>query len=165
MSALAAAVPVRPRTSRALAWVIFVLALAGLTLSILTLISHYRTSATDYCDIGEAFNCDIVNRSIYSSIPVSTPWLNVKIPVAGIGIAGYGLLLALCHLIRKRWAMLIVFLGALAGFAFALRLTYIEKYWLATWCIMCVGSQIAIFLIAVLSGWQAVRALQGPRSG
>jgi len=161
MNALATVVPARPQASRALAWAILVLALAGLTLSILTLISHYKTSATDYCDIGQTFNCDIVNRSTYSSLPLSTPWFELKIPVAGIGIAGYGLLLALCHCIRSRWAMLILFLGALGGLAFALHLTYIEAYVLVTWCIMCLGSQIAILLIAVLAGWQTVRVWRG----
>jgi uncharacterized membrane protein len=106
-----------------------------------------------------------VNRSIYSSIPLSTPWFDFKAPVAGIGVVGYILLLALSHFTRNRWAMLILFLGALGGFAFALRLTYIEKYVLATWCIMCLGSQTVIFLILLLSGWQALRAWRRPSAG
>ena len=149
MNVVATAVPVRSRSSAAIGWVILVLAVAGLAVSIATLISHYRTSATEYCDLGQTFNCDIVNRSTYSTIR--------KVPVAGIGVAGYVLLMALSFS-RRRWAIMAMFVGALAGFGFALYLTYIEAYVLVTWCIMCLGSQTAIFLITVLSGWQLARA-------
>jgi len=70
-----------------------VLALAGLAVSAVSLQRHYAKSATAFCDVGERFNCDIVNRSEYSSV--------VGIPVAGIGIVGYGVLLALATLYRS----------------------------------------------------------------
>src|SRR3977135_2076626 len=66
---------------------IAVLALAGMIVSAVSLQRHYAKSATSYCEFGEKFNCDIVNRSEYSSL--------FGIPVAGIGMAGYGLLLVL----------------------------------------------------------------------
>jgi len=67
--------------------VVAILAVCGIAVSSVSLQHHYATSKTAYCDIGETFNCDIVNRSEYSSV--------MGIPVAGIGIAGYGVLLAL----------------------------------------------------------------------
>ena len=55
--------------------------LAGAIVSSVSLYHHYGTSQTTYCDFGESFNCDIVNRSTYSTI--------FGVPVALIGIAGY----------------------------------------------------------------------------
>jgi uncharacterized membrane protein len=41
--------------------------------------------------------------------------------------------------------------GSVAGLGFALYLTYIEKFVLATWCILCLSSLAAISAIAILS--------------
>ena len=144
-----ATAPLGPRRSAVLAWAIFVLAAAGLVLSVISVVSHYRTSATEFCDIGETFNCDIVNRSIYSTIG--------PVPVAGIGVAGYAALMALAHLARNRQKTLLMLAAAVAGLAFALYLTYIEAYVLVTWCIVCLGSLAMISLITLLSAWQTVR--------
>ena len=73
---------------------IAVLAVAGIAVSAVSLQRHYAKSATAFCDVGEKFNCDIVNRSEYSSV--------MGIPVAAIGIAGYGVLLALATIYRSR---------------------------------------------------------------
>jgi uncharacterized membrane protein len=82
-----------------------------------------------------------------------------KVPVAGVGIAGYALLMLLAPFARKcRWTSLLVLLGALVGMAFALRLTYIEARILFTWCIYCLASQITIGLILLLSLWQTILA-------
>lgn len=128
--------------------VIAVLATVGVVVSSVSLYHHYGTSKTSYCDIGENFNCDIVNRSIYSTV--------AGIPVALIGILGYVALLALATVYRSK-AETPVFLlaGSLAGLGFALYLTYIEAYVLATWCILCLSSLTMIFLITVLSSFLA----------
>src|SRR3981081_3519073 len=99
------------RIARILLVPIAVLALAGMIVSAVSLQRHYAKSATSYCEFGEKFNCDIVNRSEYSSL--------IGIPVAGIGVAGYGLLLALSLFQRSPTRLLLV---ASAGLAFALYL-------------------------------------------
>jgi uncharacterized membrane protein len=137
------------RKSGGLPWVIFAIAAVGLALSTLSLVNHYKTTPTEYCDIGDNFNCDLVNRSDYSAIG--------PVPVAGIGMAGYVVLMALSRFARNRSAALVMFLAALAGWAFALRLTYIEKYVLGVWCLLCLGSFGAISIILILSGWQGLR--------
>ena len=43
--------------------VVAILAVLGIVVSSTSLQHHYATSKTAYCDIGEMFNCDIVNRS------------------------------------------------------------------------------------------------------
>src|SRR5262249_60113512 len=86
----------------------------------------------------------IVNRSIYSTV--------MGVPVAAIGIAGYLGLLMLSTVFRESSdAPMLLFSASLAGLAFALYLTYIEGFVLATWCILCISSLVLIFGIAVLS--------------
>jgi vitamin-K-epoxide reductase (warfarin-sensitive) len=132
---------------------IAVLAVAGMAVSSVSLYHHYGSSKTSYCDFGESFNCDIVNRSTYSTV--------FGIPDALIGIVGYGVLLALATLYRSKAetpAMLLM--AALAGLGFALYLTYIEAFVLATWCILCLSSLTLIFLIAVLSSVVAASSMR-----
>ena len=86
--------PAMTSASRRVFQVIATLALAGMVVSSVSLHHHYGTSQTSYCDFGPSFNCDIVNRSIYSTV--------LGIPDALIGIVGYGLLLALATFYRTR---------------------------------------------------------------
>jgi len=130
---------------------IAVLALAGMLVSAVSLERHYAKSASAFCDFGERFNCDIVNRSQYSTV--------MGIPVAGIGVAGYGALFALATMYRSRMQTpLRLLVAAVAGLGFALRLTYIEGYVLETWCILCLSSLALIALISVLASVLKVRA-------
>jgi vitamin-K-epoxide reductase (warfarin-sensitive) len=120
------------------------IALAGVIVSSVSLQRHYAKSKSEFCDFSQRFSCDVVNRSEYSSI--------VGIPVAGIGVAGYAALFVLATFLRDRpETPLRLMLAALAGFAFALYLTYVEAYVLNTWCILCLASLLLIFLISVLS--------------
>src|ERR1051325_2264104 len=125
---------------------ILLLSLAGVAVSSVSLYYHYDKSESSFCDLGGKFNCDIVNRSIYSHIG--------PIPVALIGILGYLSLAALAHVCRKRSDRKTFLLAAsLAGFGFALYLTYIEGFILAAWCVLCLTSLVLIFIITVLAAF------------
>jgi uncharacterized membrane protein len=138
--------PAMTSTSRRVFQLIAVLALAGVAVSSVSLYHHYGTSRTTYCDFGASFNCDIVNRSIYSTV--------LGIPDALIGILGYGLLLTLATLYRtKAETPFMLLIAATTGLGFALYLTYIEKFVLATWCILCLSSLTLIVLITALSSF------------
>jgi len=133
------------RDNQALFLAIAVLTVAGVVVSAVSLERHYAKSASAFCDFGERFNCDIVNRSEYSSV--------MGIPVAAIGIVGYGVLLVLTTVYRSRAetpSRLLV--AALAGLGFALYLTYVEGYVLETWCILCLSSLGLIAGITILAG-------------
>jgi uncharacterized membrane protein len=134
--------PVRRRILTA----IVLLSVAGIGVSSVSLYHHYGTSKSSYCDFGANFNCDMVNRSIYSEL--------VGVPVALIGVLGYcGLLgLAIIYL-RKEESPVFLLMGSLAGLAFALYLTYIEGFVLAVWCVLCLSSLGLISAITVLSGF------------
>jgi uncharacterized membrane protein len=132
-----------PLTQRILL-LIAVLAVGGALVSSVSLHHHYGTSQTSYCDFGESFNCDIVNRSTYSAI--------LGVPVALIGVIGYLGLLALATVYRgqaRTPAWLVI--ASLAGLGFALYLTNIEGCVFAAWCILCLSSLALIFCITVLS--------------
>jgi len=125
-------------------WTIAVLAIAGAAVSSVSLYHHYDTSPSSFCDFGANFNCDIVNRSIYSVV--------FGIPVALIGIFGYGVLLVLATLYRaKTEVSRMLLVASLAGLGFALYLTYVEAFVLAVWCILCLSSLALIAAITVLS--------------
>jgi vitamin-K-epoxide reductase (warfarin-sensitive) len=132
---------------------IAILALAGIVVSSISLHHHYGTSQTSYCDFGASFNCDVVNRSVYSTV--------LGVPDALIGILGYGLLLGLATLYRtKAETPLMLLIASTAGLGFALYLTYIEKFVLATWCILCLSSLTLIFLITVMSSFLAAGSIR-----
>jgi vitamin-K-epoxide reductase (warfarin-sensitive) len=116
-------------------------ALVGLVVATLALRVHYSTEMQP-CSINEKWDCGIVNHSPYAVIGL--------VPVAAIGMAGY-LALAVLALLRRRRLVLV---GALAGLAFSLYLTHIEKDILLVWCIYCVTSLGIISLFTLLSlGW------------
>jgi vitamin-K-epoxide reductase (warfarin-sensitive) len=136
--------------------IVFVLiticAAAGIAVSSISLYHHYGSSQTSYCDFGENFNCDIVNRSTYSTV--------FGIPDAMIGIVGYAGLLGLATRYRTRTTTPIVLLiASLAGLSFALYLTYIEAFVLATWCILCLSSLAMILVITALSSYLAASSV------
>jgi uncharacterized membrane protein len=116
-------------------------------------VNHYKKSATEYCDISANFNCDLVNRSEYSTV--------AGVPVALIGIMGYAALLAFATFYRdKAETPGILVVGALGGLGFALYLTYIEKYVLFTWCILCLSSLALILSIAALAVLLLLRSMR-----
>ena len=145
LTPLASTNPDVGRGTRILFLAIAVLSLAGMIVSAVSLQRHYAKSETSYCEFGERFNCDIVNRSEYSSL--------LGIPVAGIGVAGYALLVVLSTFQRlDNQTPTRLLLAASAGLAFALYLTYVEAYVLTTWCILCLTSLALITLITMFAG-------------
>ena len=130
--------------SRATTIIISLLAVAVMAVSSLSLSHHYGKSKTSYCDFGESFNCDIVNRSEYSAV--------AGIPVAGIGIFGYARGLFLATFYRdNRDTPGMLSAGGFAGLAFALYLTYVEAFVLHAYCILCLSSLLIIVAITIFS--------------
>jgi uncharacterized membrane protein len=142
--------------ARRLYLMIAIFAVLGIAVSSVSLDHHFRKSKTSFCDFGQSFNCDIVNRSEYSTV--------AGVPVALMGILGYAALLAFATFYRaKAETPLILAAGSLAGLGFALYLTYVEKFILATWCILCLSSLALIFIISILS-LLLVRQLKQPEA-
>src|SRR4051812_12671906 len=127
-----------------LGWVITLLAAIGIVLSAVLVYNHYKPTPTEYCDFGETFNCDVVNKSEYSHVG--------KVPVAGIGVLGYIFLLLLSRVSRHKKAIsaLLIF-SALVATGFSTWLTYVEARILFAYCIICLGSAACIVLITLLA--------------
>jgi vitamin-K-epoxide reductase (warfarin-sensitive) len=144
--------PPAGRTSRVYP-AIALLALAGILVSSISLYHHFSKSKTSFCDLGQSFNCDLVNRSHYSMFH--------GIPVALLGILGYLLILSLATVYREKAETPFVLAGiTLAGFAFALYLAYIEAFVLHAWCILCLSSLALMVMGTVLALWNAATALR-----
>jgi len=125
-------------------YLIAVLALMGAVVSGLALHVHYSTE-TQACSINEKWDCGVVNHSPFAEI--------AHVPVAIIGIVGYLGMVGLA-MARQRY---LLFLCAIVGMGFALRLTSIEEFALGVWCVYCVISQAIIALITLTSlGWLTV---------
>jgi len=124
-----------------------------MAVSSLSLYHHFSKSKTSFCNFAQSFDCDLVNRSQYSTFH--------KVPVALLGILGYLLILSLATVYReKAETPLILSAGALGGLGFALYLTYIEGFILHAWCILCLSSLALISAITVLAAANAVKALK-----
>ena len=129
------------------------LAIAGAGLSSVALAHHYSKDPSSYCNFGQSFNCDLVNRSRYSEI--------MGIPVAVVGLAGYLLILTLATYYRRNSdTPLLLSAAALAGLAFSMYLTYIEARILTVWCVICLGSLFVITGISAISIWLARQTAQ-----
>lgn len=106
---------------------------------------HFDEEASDFCNFGASFDCDIVNKS---------PWSELfGIPVAILGLITYMILLffairGLCKDQSKLIPYLTLFVAG--GVAFSLYLTYIEAFVLETFCIFCVIQQIIILIQLVI---------------
>ena len=122
---------------------IALLSALGIAVSGVSLDHHFRKTKTSFCDFGQSFNCDIVNRSEYSAV--------AGVPVALIGVLGYATLLAFATVYRRKAETpAILAIGSVAGLGFALYLTYIEKYVLFAWCVLCLSSLAIISVITLL---------------
>lgn len=121
---------------------ITMLAILGILISGYSWYGHYNDAAETFCDISATFSCSTVNKSIYSAF--------AGIPVAGIGFAGYTLLLLLVSSKQPPWRYMLA--AGILGIAFSLYLTWIEFAVLKTYCILCLVSQIDILTLTILAG-------------
>ena len=126
-------------------YLIAFLAAVGLVVSVLALRVHYSNEVQS-CDINAHWDCGVVNHSRYAEVQ--------GIPVAALGILGYGALILLGLTRRVR----LVALGALIGLGFAVYLSYVEADVLQVWCLYCVISQITIALLFTVSIVEMIRS-------
>lgn len=123
---------------------------------------HFSPEASGICQLGPAFDCDKVNKSMYSEL--------FGIPVAILG-AGYYIGMFVFSLLFSYKTKLFakvdlkdlfrgLLLITLIGIAFTLYLTYQEAFTIKSYCIFCVIQQIIILIMGgiVLAAYrQALR--------
>lgn len=133
-------------------WAILVFILIGLAASGYLTYTHFAEVTPQCYGIG---SCAYVQASSYAKI--------FGVPIALLGFLAYLVMLALS--IAANWgldeeradlAMQVLFGLAFAGTLYSAYLTYVEAFVLHAWCIYCVTSAIAITMVCVLSGVEAV---------
>jgi uncharacterized membrane protein len=130
---------------------IALVAVAGVAVSSVSLYEHFATSTTSFCNFSESFNCDLVNRSAYSTV--------LGVPVALIGIVGYLLVATLATIYRNQTQTPVLLLASsVIGLGFAFYLAYVEKFILGVWCILCLTSLGLICIEVALSALAIIRA-------
>ena len=123
---------------------IALVAVAGVAVSSVALYEHFATATTSFCNFSESFNCDLVNRSAYSTV--------LGMPVALIGIVGYLLVATLATVYRNQaQTPILLLIASIGGLGFALYLAYVEKFVLGVWCILCLTSLVLISIELALS--------------
>lgn len=134
-----------------LRYLIALLAIAGITVSVMALHVHYMDpTLAPPCAVTEKFDCGAVNHSRFAVFPPHTFDEDPKgfhIPIAFFGILGYAAIGTLA--LMGRWWLL--FEVAQIGFLCAAFLSYLEAYVLQKWCIYCLWSQGLVTTILVLS--------------
>jgi len=123
-------------------FLIALLAIAGLVVSVLALKVHNMDpGAAPPCAVSEHWDCGAVNHSRFAVFPPRSfdeaPNAKGHLPVAIVGIAGYGLI-ALLAIFGRLWIVLHL---AEFGFMCACFLSYLEAFVMEKWCIYCVWSQ------------------------
>jgi len=98
------------------------------------------TGGAPVCAI--AHGCDVVQQSRYAEV--------AGVPVALLGLAGYGAILASLARDGEGWRTATAFLS-LAGLGFSAWLTYVEIAILDAICIWCVASAACMAALAALS--------------
>lgn len=113
----------------------------GILVSSYLLYIHFEPALTDFCNFSDKWDCEIVNKSIYSEI--------LGIPVALLGLGAYFsfFIFSIRGLLKKQnqlvpWYFLVLSLGL----AFTLYLTAVESFVLRTYCLFCVTQQIIILI-------------------
>ena len=139
-------------------YLIALLAVAGIVVSSMALHVHYMDpGAAPPCAVTEKFDCGSVNHSKYAVFPPITDDEyddngqlhpnKLHIPVALVGIVGYGLIGVVALWGRMRMVLEL----SRIGFFCAAFLSYLEAYVIHKWCIYCLWSQCIITAILVAS--------------
>lgn len=125
---------------------IAVLALLGLAISSYIAIAE-AGGGSPVCVAGSK-GCETVAASPYSEL--------AGVNVAVIGIGGY-LLIAASAALGGDLGRFAGFVAALIGFGFSVYLTYLELFEIEAICQWCVASAVVMTLLAVWTGYRAVR--------
>jgi uncharacterized membrane protein len=129
----------------------FVLALAGLGVSIYLTIAHFTESALAGCSESGLVNCTKVTTSAQSYV--------FGIPVAVLGLAFFVFLVAIMSpwawQARRREVHLVRVAAMVAGIGMVLYLVYAELIIIGSICLYCTSVHIITFLLFVLTAFAA----------
>lgn len=123
----------------------------GFFVSLYATYLHFSAGPSTLCNINATFNCDVVNKGIYSEV--------FGIPISVLGMIGYVWFFILAYemLRRPNRRIRLMFAASIAFAAgFSLHLAWISSALLATWCIVCIASYICTLAILGLFSWSEI---------
>lgn len=137
--------------ARRLVWV---LALAGLAVSLASLYVHYQLlvdpTFTSFCDVNETVNCQHAYLSRYGSV--------YGVPTALFGVIWFGAVLVLALLSAagpehvRESVPLYLFLATTIGLAVVLYMAYAAFFVLKAVCVLCLATYAAVIGLFIVSG-------------
>jgi uncharacterized membrane protein len=145
-----------------LRWTTFVLALAGLGVSIYLTYAHYTESALAGCtETTGVVNCGKVTTSAESVV--------FGIPVAVLGLAFYVFVVAIMSpwawRARRREVGLLRMASLVAGIGFVMYLLYAELFDIGSICLYCTSVHVITFVLFVLTGLAVAIWGLSPKAG
>ncbi|MBI2109232.1 MAG: vitamin K epoxide reductase family protein [Parcubacteria group bacterium] len=128
---------------------IIVASLLGMLTMIYLVYLHYAPvpEGGSFCDIGEAFSCDLVNKSAYSEF--------LGIPMAAFGVVYFGVIVVLSIFYYTPGALSFIALFLIVLLGPSLYLSVISKTVLKSMCILCESSKTLMVLITILALYAA----------
>lgn len=114
------------------------------------------TETQTICVGGGAFNCEVVQSSVYSKL--------FNIPIAYLGLATY-LVLAALLLLQNRIAFLqeygvmLQFGIIIFAFLFSVWLVYLQAFQLKAFCTWCLSHEVTMTLLFIISIFRLKRSL------
>lgn len=126
-------------TTKTIYLLIKILAVLGIGLAIYLLWQQFFSPSFKPCNINSTINCDaIINGAVAKTFGIPTPL---------IGLVGYIVILFSAIFEKKR-----LLLGMAAfGLVFCLSIAYIELFQLHVICPVCIGCQIIMIIVFLLS--------------
>lgn len=136
---------------------ILLLSVVGLVLSIFSLYSFTEIRYGDakgesFCNISEAFNCDAVNQSAFSTV--------LGVPLASYGVAFYltfiifALLSVCASSISKRFFSSTSLVITTLASIYSIYLFLISEFIIGTLCILCIGMYLVNLAMLGTSLWE-----------
>lgn len=144
------------RNEDLLRWVGVLMAIVGIGISLY--LSYVKLADTEVvCSTSGALDCHSVQDSAYASL--------LGVPIAFLGLAGYGAILGILLLssrieLFEAYGPALLFSITLFGFMYSMFLTYVEGFILEKWCQWCIASAMLMTGLFVMSGVQLLRNLQ-----
>lgn len=127
------------------------ISVVGFLVTVYATYLHFSSGPSTLCNFNAQFNCDVVNKGVYSEV--------FGIPVSILGMIGYVWFFVLARemILRPQRRMKLLLAASIAFAAgFSLHLAWISSVLLSTWCLVCIASYVCTFGIFSLFAWREI---------
>ncbi|MCA9478549.1 MAG: vitamin K epoxide reductase family protein [Nanoarchaeota archaeon] len=166
------------RTQQRIILSLQVILLIGMILSSLLIYEHFKTTASEFCQFGDALDCDVVNKSPYANLDGlsymmvfdwywNVPYINISnnnwfldliTSNAFLGLLSLGLIFILTlkkirtFLFIRPERKLVWVRGLLIfGMIYGWYLVYVQHSLIRSYCIFCLGLDAVLLASVILS--------------